>query len=56
MGEGVVQVVGGFLWGDEWAEGIKGANVKGIEGEQRVKRWEGGGISMELFCNLCLGV
>ena len=43
--------------GGEFSEGgSKGANFRGIEGEQRDKRWGGGGeSSTESFCNLSLG-
>ena len=49
---GGVQVWGGglFRWGVQWGERSKGANVKGIEGEQRGKHWgRGGGAQLNLF-------
>ena len=64
---GVVQVVVGlFRWGCsggggggadggvQRGEGSKGANVRGIEWEQRGKSWRGENLT-ESFCNLCSG-
>ena len=48
---GWVQLGGGFRWGVQWGEGSKGANVRGIEGEQRGR----GESSTESPCNLSLG-
>ena len=50
---GGVQVGRGlFRWGVQWGgslgEGSKGTKVRGIEGEQRGKRWGGGGSSTDL--------
>ena len=57
-GGGYVGSDGGCMWvqvgGLQWGEENKGANVRGVEGEQRGKIG-GGGSSTESFCNLSSG-